>query len=87
MKLRALQRKSAFEVVAHLNEVFGTLGAPRILQSDNGREFVNNVVRNLLNFWPDYKVVHGRPRHSQSQGSVERSNLDIQVLTNTLIFI
>ena len=87
MELRALQRKSAFEVVAHLNEIFGTFGAPRILQSDNGREFVNNVVRNLLNFWPDCKVVHGRPSHSQSQGSVERSNLDIQVLTNTLIFI
>ena len=62
MELRALQRKSAFEVVAHLNEIFGTFGAPRILQSDNGREFVNNVVRNLMNFWPDCKVVHGRPR-------------------------
>ena len=76
VELRALQRKSVFEVLA----LFGTFGAPRILQSDNGLEFVNNVVHNLLNFWSDCKVVHGHPRYSQSQGSVERSNLDIQVL-------
>jgi len=24
------------------------------------------------------KIVHGKPRHSQSQGSVERANQDIQ---------
>ncbi|XP_045450426.1 uncharacterized protein LOC123659217 [Melitaea cinxia] len=38
---------------------------PCILQSDNGREFVNNVISELA-------------RHSQSQGSVERANQDIE---------
>ena len=28
--------------------------------------------------WPDLKIVHGKPRHSQSQGSVERANQDIE---------
>jgi len=28
--------------------------------------------------WPGMKLVHGKPRHSQSQGSVERSNQDIR---------
>jgi len=28
--------------------------------------------------WPGMKLVHGKPRHSQSQGSVERSNQDVQ---------
>ena len=32
--------------------------------------------------WPGLQIVHGRPRHPQSQGSVERSNGDIQDMLN-----
>ena len=28
--------------------------------------------------WPQLKIVHEKPRHSQSQGSIERSNRDIE---------
>ncbi|XP_023225321.1 KRAB-A domain-containing protein 2-like [Centruroides sculpturatus] len=28
--------------------------------------------------WKDVKIVHGKPRHSQTQASVERANQDIQ---------
>jgi hypothetical protein len=28
--------------------------------------------------WPGLKIVHGKPRHSQSQGSVERANQDVR---------
>lgn len=28
--------------------------------------------------WPELVIVHETPRHSQSQGSVERSNQDVQ---------
>ncbi|XP_043476291.1 KRAB-A domain-containing protein 2-like [Leptopilina heterotoma] len=28
--------------------------------------------------WSEVKIVHGKPRHSQSQGSVERANRDIE---------
>lgn len=28
--------------------------------------------------WLQLKIVHGKPRHSQSQGSVERANRDVQ---------
>ena len=28
--------------------------------------------------WPGCKLVHGKPRHSQSQGSVERTNQDVE---------
>ncbi|KAL4089290.1 hypothetical protein QTP88_024347 [Uroleucon formosanum] len=28
--------------------------------------------------WNEVKIVHGKPRHSQSQGSVERANRDVQ---------
>ena len=53
-------------------------GAPIILQSDNDREFVSEVIRELKNMWPDCTIVHGRARHPQSQGSVERSNQDFE---------
>lgn len=28
--------------------------------------------------WPGLSIVHGKPRHSQSQGSVEAANKDVQ---------
>ena len=45
---------------------------------DNGREFINSVIAELTTLWPELKIVHGKPRHSQSQGSVERANQDIK---------
>jgi len=59
-------------------DIFCMLGDPFILQSDNGREYVNKIIQNLADMWPGMKLVHGKLRHSQSQGSVERSNQDIQ---------
>lgn len=49
-------------------------GAPHILQSDNGREFTASIIEEIVSYWPDCNIVHGRPRHPESQGSVERSN-------------
>jgi len=59
------------------------LGAPSILLSDNGREFVNKVVTEICAMWPELKIVHGKPRQSQSQGSVERANQDIENMLAT----
>ncbi|KFD69436.1 hypothetical protein M514_07937 [Trichuris suis] len=76
--LKALKSKTAEEVAHNLVDIFTLLGAPSILQSDNGREFANAVVTSLKQHWPSLKIVHGKPRHSQSQGSVERANQDIE---------
>ena len=48
-----------------------------MLQSDNGREFSNKVVKEVVSMWPECKLVHGKPRHSQSQGSIEKANRDV----------
>jgi hypothetical protein len=53
-------------------------GAPVILQSDNGREFVATIIEEMLKIWKDCKTVHGSPRHPQSQGLVERANADVE---------
>jgi len=78
VQLRPLKTKRAEEVAKHLIDIFCIFGAPMILQSDNGREFVNKIIEDLKEMWDTLKIVHGKPRHSQSQGSVERANQDIQ---------
>ncbi|KAI1726127.1 integrase core domain-containing protein [Ditylenchus destructor] len=72
-----LATKTAAEVARNLIKIFATFGAPKILHSDNGREFANKVVSEVVRQWPICRIVHGKPRHSQSQGSVERANRDI----------
>ncbi|XP_068237204.1 KRAB-A domain-containing protein 2-like [Palaemon carinicauda] len=44
----------------------------------NGSEFVNAVIAELSTLWPELKLVTGRPRHPQSQGTVEQLNGVIQ---------
>ncbi|XP_076053674.1 KRAB-A domain-containing protein 2-like [Oratosquilla oratoria] len=72
--LRPLTSKRAEEVAANLLDILLTFGAPAILQSDNGREFVNAIIAELSVLWPELKLVTGRPRHPQSQGAIERLN-------------
>ena len=83
--LRPLKQKTAVGVAENLSLCFSVLGPPAcILQSDNGREFKNAEVVNMLeNNWPGLKMVHGKPRHSQSQGSVERANRDVEAMLAT----
>nr|XP_018908515.1 PREDICTED: KRAB-A domain-containing protein 2-like [Bemisia tabaci] len=81
--LRALKTKTAEEVATHLFDIFCTFGAPSILHSDNGKEFVNNIIKALAASWPELKLVRGKPRNSQSQGSVERANRDVQNMIAT----
>ena len=73
-----LKSKTAEEVAYQLMGIICMFGAPFIPQSDNGREFANKILQNLTDMWPGMKLVHGNPRHSQSQGSVERSNQDVR---------
>ena len=76
-----LRDKSANEVATTIEErVLASVGPPHIFHSDNGREFVNQLLHSLLETWSSGNVtfVNGRPRHSQSQGLVERGNRTVQ---------
>ena len=35
---------------------------------------MTEVISELKGIWPECNIVHGRPRHSQSQGGIERLN-------------
>ncbi|XP_068229435.1 KRAB-A domain-containing protein 2-like [Palaemon carinicauda] len=74
--LRRLTSKHAAEVAFQLADIFLLLGAPVILQSDNGSEFTAQIITELRSLWPELSIVHGKPRHPQSQTSVERANGD-----------
>lgn len=69
--LRPLYTKTAQEVAHILLDTFCTLDAPSVLQPDNGRE-------ELKVMWPELSIVHGKPRHFQSQGSIEGANQHVQ---------
>lgn len=76
--LRPLKSKHAAGVAEELFKIFFTVGGPAILQSDNGSEFIAAVIHALLSLWPGCKMIHGRARHPQTQGSVERANQDVE---------
>ncbi|CAF1480750.1 unnamed protein product [Didymodactylos carnosus] len=69
-----LENKSAKEVVVKLRQLFFTFGPPRLLHSDNGSEFVANVILEPKTVFPNLCFIRGRPRHPQSQGCIERAN-------------
>ncbi|XP_068205348.1 KRAB-A domain-containing protein 2-like [Palaemon carinicauda] len=73
--IRPLKSKIAADVANELLFIFLDIGAPHILQSDNGREFTAEVIQELTSPWPEHIVVNGRPRHPQSLGSIERGSL------------
>lgn len=79
LHLRPLKYKTAEEVASHIVDIFQTNnGAPLILQTDNGGEFVNEWLKEIAKQWPGMKLVHGRSRYPQSQGSVEAANKEIK---------
>ncbi|CAF0806594.1 unnamed protein product [Didymodactylos carnosus] len=77
----SLVDKSADGVAKKLRELFFTFGPPKLLHSDNGAQFVADVITALKLLFPDMCFIRGGPRHPQSQGLVERGN---GVLCNSL---
>ncbi|CAF1443538.1 unnamed protein product, partial [Didymodactylos carnosus] len=69
-----LKNKSPVEVTSKLRALFFSFGPPHLLHSDNGAEFVAQVIVELKTLFPDMCFIRGRPRHPQSQGCIERAN-------------
>jgi len=74
--------KEAKNIEEALRIFFSFCGKPEILQSDNGREFVNQIIEGFLKK-QGIEFIHGRPYHPQSQGFIERVNRTIQQSLNT----
>ena len=81
-----LKSKEAGKIADNMaTRVFSHFGMPYLLQSDNGREFVNSVMTDLLQSWEGLcKTINGRPRHPHSQGTVERGNQGVENMIRVL---
>lgn len=60
--------------------IFTRIGPPRILQTDNGTEFINPEMQQLITDCGIEDYRHGRPYRPQTQGVVERSNRVLRVM-------
>lgn len=86
--LRGLKDKKAQTILNTLKDIFLTIGAPKILQTDNGGEFVNDLLdKYLATCWPGLVRIKGAPYHPQSQGSVERANGDVKRMLASVLAI
>jgi transposase InsO family protein len=66
-----LLKKKAQPIALFLHRLFLREGAPASTLADNGKEFVGKVVKEILAAHT-VKEQHGRSRHPQTQGAVER---------------
>jgi hypothetical protein len=80
--VEAIKQKSARDVLEVLRKAFQIFGFPSILQTDNGSEFENELMRIYLGKH-NIELRHGKPYHPQAQGKVERGNRSLKsVITN-----
>ena len=70
--LRALRTKSAEGIARKLWKVFTIFGIPKILQSDNGSEFSNEILR-TLNKLVGFEQRFISPYNPRADGKVERA--------------
>ena len=68
-----IPNKNAHTIRTKIDYVFNYYGPPKIFQTDNGREFVNEELQDLCKKH-NVQFIHGRPYHPQSQGVVEKIN-------------
>ena len=75
-EIRAIPDKSAKSVAHAMMEIFLCRGPPLSVQTDNGKEFKNQELEELLKA-NGIRLQHGCPYRPQSQGVVERANQKI----------
>jgi len=91
---KPIKFKRASCIAVALLEIFTIIGPPMILQSDNGREFsgaamnsrqlrlsdqdIDDIISEIKKLWPECRMVRGSPRHSQSNGGIERLNRTVE---------
>ena len=78
--LRPLTSKHAKKVANVLLDIFWDFGFPKILQSDNGKEFTNRIITELLKYLNIEHRLSTR-YHPEANGKVERTN---RTVLNTL---
>jgi len=75
--LSPLKDKTQESVAQELWKIFATFGPPCILQSDNGKEFVNAVIEKMTKlFGIEHRLISSY--HPRANGAVERVNRTVK---------
>lgn len=76
--LFGMTTKEPKEVATSLRRFYlAYFGLPKIIQSDNGTEFVDSIIKTVVALWPGKaQIINGSPRHSQSQGALQLKLFD-----------
>jgi len=82
--LRPLKDTTAETVARKLWKIFSLIGYPRILQSDNGSEFVNDIIQSLARIVGiERRFI--TPYNPRSDGKVERSIQTVMLIIKKLL--
>ena len=82
--IKPIENKKAETIARVWNDIFTTFGYPKIIQSDNGREFVNTITKELVkNCKIDQRLI--TPYHPRANGAAERTVQTILRIVNKLI--
>lgn len=70
--LRPIENKEAITIAKTLNQIFADFGTPKIIQSDNGAEFVNKILSEMVKTNAiDHRLT--TPYNPRANGVAERS--------------
>lgn len=83
IRLRPMKYGNAQEASNLLIDIYCEQGAPAVLQSLNGRQFVEEVVSAIYKNWPECKQLHGEFRTNSLASSTSASSTD-SIDTNLL---
>jgi hypothetical protein len=82
--LRALKSTASDEVARHLWDIFSVFGFPKILQSDNGPEFVSDLLRMFVKLTGvDHRFIS--PYNPRADGKVERTIGTVSMVIKKLL--
>ena len=84
--MKVVPNRTSSTVISCMEEFMEkyNLDALNIVQSDNGKEFSSSEFETFVSGMGG-KIVHGAPRHPQSQGVVERVHLTIKDIMHSLV--
>ena len=71
-----IKDKTAQTVLKYLKIYIQINKKLKIIQCDNGKEFVNNIIEDYLEK-ENITIIHSRPRHPQTNGSLERYHAEV----------
>ncbi|RZB40243.1 hypothetical protein BDFB_001407 [Asbolus verrucosus] len=82
--LKPLKSNQVDEVANNLIDIFTTMGAPVLLQSNKGNEFVNALIDNLKVFWSTLQITHVKYEQNTVSTNQEIENMVTTWMRNNL---